>query len=65
MGVRIWVEYLVTGCFFDEWVLRSRRHAVFSDMGGLGVGHFERDELMELWGDERWMNRVFVSKLGG
>lgn len=50
MRVRIWEQYLETGCFFDERVLRSRRHAVFSDMGGLGIGHFERNELMELWG---------------
>lgn len=50
MRVRIWVQYLETGCFFDERVLHSRRHAVFSDKGGLGIGHFERDELMERWG---------------
>lgn len=42
MRVRIWEEYLETGSFFDEGVLRSRRHAVFGDMGGLGIGHFER-----------------------
>jgi hypothetical protein len=40
--MRIWEEYLETGGFFDEVVLRSRRHAVFSDIGGLGIGHFER-----------------------
>jgi len=35
-------EYLETGCFFDEGVLRSRRHAVFRGSGGLGIGHVER-----------------------
>lgn len=37
--------YLETGCFFDEVVLRSRWHAVFRDIGGFGIGHFEGDEL--------------------
>lgn len=38
--------------YLESWglfrlVLRSRRHAVLGDLGGLGVGH---DELVELVG---------------
>lgn len=57
--------YLETGCFFDV-VLRSRWHAVFRDNGGFGIGHFEGDELMELWGMNTGMNYDYLLfKVGG
>jgi hypothetical protein len=39
--------YLEGGSFLDDILLRSRRHAIFGDCGGLGVRHYER---LDDWG---------------
>jgi hypothetical protein len=33
-------RYFEWGSFFDVILLRSRRHAILCNLGGLGVGHF-------------------------
>lgn len=40
-------RYLENGSFLDDILLRSRRHAVFGDWGGLGVRHYKR---LDDWG---------------
>lgn len=33
--------YLEDGSFLDDILMRSRRHAVLGDWGGLGVRHYK------------------------
>ena len=53
--------YFEAGGLFDR-LLRSRRHAVFSDRGGEGVGHWG-NELVD-FGGMNAVNRFLVSNLG-
>ena len=55
---------LEAGGLFDL-LLRSRRHAVFSDRGGGGVRHYGGNELGGTFGRVNSMNRFLRVKLGG
>ena len=56
-------DYLEAGLLNIGGLLRSRRHAIFGDRGGWGVGHWG-NELVDFGEDERG-EPVSCVKLGG